>query len=163
MLVSTPVAQDRGAPASPLVDRLARCLEIRTDVERLACTDVAARALVDASRRKDIVVVDKEAMRTTRRSLFGFSLPRIGLFGSNGPDDVDEVESVELRIKGVSILGYGKLAFTLDDGSRWSTTEAWSNGIAPTPGAMLTVRKGALGSYFVKSGGSRGVRAMRTG
>lgn len=158
--LTAPVTQDKQKVASPLIERLAKCLEIKGDGERLACTDLAARALVDATQRKDIVVVDKEEMKTTRRSLFGFTLPRIGLFG--GGDDKDDVKRVELKIVSVSQLGYDKMSFALADGSRWSTTEAWPGAARPVAGQMLTVRKGAMGSYFVSTGG-RSVRAMRTG
>lgn len=162
VLLTAPVtAQDK--PASPLIDALARCLDIRDDTQRLACTDLAARRLVDASRNREVVVVDKDEVKRTRRSLFGFALPRIALFGRDGPEDAEEVRQIDSKILSVSNLGHGKLGFTLEDGSRWSTTEAWANAIPPKAGAILTVKRASLGSYTVSTKGSRTVRAMRVG
>lgn len=156
---SPAAAQDK--VAAPLIDAIARCLDIREDAARLACSDLAGRAIVDASRRREIVVVDKEEVKTTRRSLFGFSLPRIGLFGKGGPDSGEEVDRIESKIVGVASLGYGKYGIDITDGARWSTTEAWPSGGRPEVGAAITIKKGALGNYFIRSGGN-GVRAMRT-
>lgn len=150
-------------PASPLIDALARCLTMTNDAERLRCSDVAARRLVEASRAREVVVVDQEEVKSTRRSLFGFQLPRVGLFGSGGPDQGGDVERLETRIIGVSQLGYGKYAITVEGGARWSTTEAWSGAPYPTVGATTTLRKGTMGGYFLKIGNARAVRAMRTG
>jgi hypothetical protein len=109
------------------------------------------------------VVVDKEEVKTTRRSLFGFQMPRIGLFGPGGPDKGEEVDRIDAKIVGVSQLGYGKYAITVEGGARWSTTEAWSGAPYPSSGATATIRKGTMGGYFLKVGSARAVRAMRTG
>lgn len=156
-------AQSRRVETS-LVDALAACLDIKDAGQRLACSDAAGRRLVDAVRRKDVVVVDGETVRSTRRSLFGFSLPRVGLFGDD-PDtgDRDEIREVEGRITRVADLGYGKYALTLESGARWNTTESWAGVPQPSVGATLTIKRGALGSYMVKVGGSRAVRAIRVG
>lgn len=162
LLGGTATAKDDPVP-SPLIEELAKCLAIGTDAERLACTDVAARRLVDASRRKEVVVVDREEMKKTRKSLFGFTLPRMGLFGGGGPDKGEEVDRVEAKIARVTPIGYGKIAFTLEDGARWSTTDAWADALPPKAGATLIIKRGAIGSYFVSVKGGRVVRAMRTG
>ncbi|WP_326524779.1 hypothetical protein [Sphingomonas sp.] len=150
-------------PGSPLIAELERCLTIREDAGRLACTDVAARRLVDASKRKEVVVVDREEVKKTRRSLFGFQLPRIGLFGRDGPDDGQEVDRIEAPIARVTPVGYSKVTFTLDDGARWTTTDAWASAILPKPGAILIIKRGAMGSYMVSVKGAKAVRAMRIG
>ena len=146
-----------------LIADLERCLAIAADTERLACTDAAARRLVDASKRREVVVVDREEVKKTRRSLFGFQLPRIGLFGRDGPDDGQDVDRAEMPIARVTPVGYGKVTFTLEDGARWTTTEGWSEAILPRPGAVLIIKRGAIGSYMVSVKGSRAVRAMRIG
>lgn len=151
---------DKVAPR--LIDALASCLSITDDAKRLACTDVAARNLVDATKRREVVVVDKEEMKKTRRSLFGFQLPRIGLFGKGGADDAEEVKEVESVIRTASTIGYGKWSFTMEDGARWATTEAWK-GIEPKAGQTLVIRKGSLGGYFIGVKGRGSVRGMRTG
>ena len=156
-------AQDRPVEAS-MIDALAACLDIRSDPERLACSDSAARRLVDASRRKEIVIVDREEVKSTRRSLFGFTLPRIALFGKDGPDKPeDAIEQLEARIVQVIDLGYRKYGVTFEGGARWNTTEAWTSPTFPAPGLTATIKRGALGSYFLKIGKERAVRAMRVG
>ncbi|KQN25820.1 hypothetical protein ASE86_06350 [Sphingomonas sp. Leaf33] len=160
---SAGIAQDRKVDPS-LVDGVAACLDIRDDTQRLACSDAAARKLVDAVRRKDVVLVDREEVKSTRRSLFGFQLPRIGLFGRGGPDKPeDEITQLEAKVTRVVDLGYGKYGLTVDGGARWNTTEAWSGGNPPSVGTMLTIKRGALGSYMVRTPKSGAVRAMRVG
>ncbi|MBM3927030.1 MAG: hypothetical protein FJ335_01005 [Sphingomonadales bacterium] len=147
-----------------LIDRLAACLEISDDRQRLACTDTAARTLVDAVRKKDIVVVDRDEVRSTRRSLFGFALPRIGIFGREGPEkDVEEIDELEARIVRVAALPSGKYTITIEGGARWTTIESWTREPLPVEGATLKIKRAALGSYFVKVGSSRAIRAMRVG
>lgn len=154
-------AQDSGAPA--LVEQLARCLAIKADAERLACHDRAARALVDASRTREVVVVDKEEVRKTRRSLFGFALPKVKLFGNDGPDQGgDAMDRIEAKITGVRNIGYGKYRLTLDDGAVWSTTEAWRGAIMPEAGDTLYIKRASLGSYLVEIKGGRSIRAVRS-
>ena len=162
LLTAPSVAKDDPSPSS-LIAGLEKCLAIASDSERLACTDIAARRLVDASRRKDVVVVDREDMKKTRRSLFGFSLPRIGLFGKSGPDDAEEVDRVEVKVTRVASLGYGKLGFTIEGGARWNTTEAWVGRSTPNAGATLVIKRGALGSYMLSEKGGPSTRAMRVG
>lgn len=162
--VATPAsAQERKVEAS-LIDGIAACLDIGDAAQRLACSDAAARKLVDAVRRKDVVIVDREEVKSTRRSLFGFQLPRIGLFGRDGPDKPeDEITQLEAKVTRVVDLGYGKYGLTVEGGARWNTTEAWSGGRPPEVGAMLTIKRAALGSYMVRTATSRGVRAIRVG
>ncbi len=160
---TAPAAQDSKVERT-LIDGVAACLDIRDDAQRLACSDAAARKLVDAVRRKDVVVVDREAVKSTRRSLFGFALPSIGLFGRDGPDKPeDQITQLDAKIERVADLGYGKYTITVDGGARWTTTEAWTGTALPTPGAMLTIRRGALGGYMVRLANGRAVRAIRVG
>lgn len=164
LAVSTAPAGAKDDPLpSPLIDALEKCLAISADPQRLACTDAAARRLIDASRRKEVVVVDRDEMKRTRKSLFGFALPRIGLFGKGGPDSGDEVDRVEARITRVAALGYGKLGFTLEDGARWNTTEGWDSPVQPRSGDTLIIKRGAIGNFMVSIKGGRAVRAMRVG
>ena len=155
-------AQDEPLP-SPLIAALEECLAISVDAERLACSDAAARRLIDASRRKEVVLVDREEMKKTRKSLFGFSLPRIGLFGGNGPDGAEEVDRLETKIVRVTALGYDKFSFTVEGGGRWNTTEAWADLSPPKAGAAIVIKRGAIGSYMITPKGGRSTRAMRVG
>lgn len=160
-LPGTASAQDWDGP-SPLIEALSHCLAVTADAERLACLDAGARRLIDASRRREVVVVDEAEVKKTRRSLFGFSLPRIRLFGSKGPDNAEEIDEIAVAIKSSAPAGNGYMSFTLEDGARWTTTEPWMSR-GPRAGEMLTIKRAAMGGYFVKLSNTRAVRAMRTG
>ena len=73
--------------------------------------------------------------------------------------DGDEVKEVVVTVAGVRSLSGDKWGFTGDDGARWQTTESTS--FAPSVGGKATIKRGALGGYFVKFAGGRAVRAMR--
>lgn len=162
IVLAAPAAAQQ-QPPTRLIDELDSCLSIIDDAKRLNCTDGAARRLIDATRAKRIVIVDEAEVKSTRRSLFGFQLPRVGLFGRNGPDTGEELDLIETKITDVRQLGRGKFALTVDGGARWETTEAWGDINPPARGATTTIRKGIMGGYLLKVGSGRAVRAMRTG
>lgn len=159
---SSPATAQQPQVAPGLVDALAKCLDIADDARRLACHDAAARALVEASRKREVVVVDREEVKKTRRSLFGFPLPRIKLFGGDGPDQGETIDRIEAKITRVANLGYGKYRLTLEDGAVWTTTDTWRGNVLPEVGAVLQVKRAALGSYMVEVRGGRSVRAIRS-
>jgi hypothetical protein len=162
LLACTPVAsmaQER--VSSSLIDAIAKCLELKEETERLACSDTAGQALVDATRRREVVIVDKEEVKSTRRSLFGFSLPRLGLFGNDGPDQGEQIDRIEAKVVRVAALGYGKYAIEIEGGARWHTTEGWERPPFPKVGDTLSIRSGSLGGYFVKLGSGSAVRVVK--
>ena len=76
------IALALAAPAAAAADEppaaikaLAACRAITDNAQRLACYDREAGALVQSVESKETVVLDKQAVRNTKRSLFGFSLP----------------------------------------------------------------------------------------
>ena len=157
--LATPVAAQRTGGASPLVDAVVACRTETGEARRLACFDRAAAALGAASGRGELVVLGREDVRRTRRSLFGFNLPDAPLFGGRIKDE--PVREIEAVIKGVRGDGYGRYTITLEDGAVWRTTEAGRG--TPRPGASVLIRRAALGSYFMSVGGRAGVRALRVG
>ncbi len=152
------------APAarpSPIV-AIGDCQKIPAAPARLACFDAAAAALEAAVTSKQLTVLDREGVRRTKRSLFGFTLPRIGLFGR--PDErneATEVTEINAKLQQVSALGNGKFRLTLDDGSKWQTNDSLN--FPPSPGEAIHIKKAALGSYYLKIENSRGVKGMRIG
>ena len=152
-----------GAEEQPLpVRALTACRGIADGAARLACYDREAAALLQSVERKEIVVLDKVAVQKTKRSLFGFTLPRLPFFG-DGKDDNDapEFQQIDTPIKTVRSLGYGRFRFTVDDGAVWETTEGIN--AFPKPGQKVLIKKGLMGSYFIKFEGSRSVKGMRVG
>ena len=148
---------DSRAKSGTLIGQLGDCRAIRADADRLACFDRAVGAVVEAQRKSDIVILDRGEVRKAKRSLFGFSLPSIALFGS-GKDD-EPMKQLVGTIRTSTPLPGGLIRFELDDGGLWETTEQVM--LAPRRGDVLTIRAGTLGSYIATSPGRRSARVRR--
>lgn len=148
----------------PLIESLRSCRAIVQDDQRVACYDRAADALLRAERDKDIVVMDRAQVQKAKRSLFGFSLPSIKLFGSDeGRDGQSGGDGALKQLTGTlrsstSLTG-GLVRFTLDDGGVWETTEQVM--LPLRTGDVVTIRAGALGSYIATAPGRRSVKVRR--
>jgi hypothetical protein len=141
------------------LDAVIKCRAITDPTARLACFDSATGIVADLVAHKQAQMVDSESMRQTRRSLFGFSLPRIPLFSGDKPDEVTEIDAM---IASVREVNPSQIEIRLSDGAVWQTTEAPDWG-APKAGAQVHIRRGLMGNYFVTFKGQRPVRAMRIG
>jgi hypothetical protein len=86
MLFNTAVSAQTSA-ADNVIQSFQRCRSITTVEARLECFDKAASVLGNAVKNKEITIVDRQEVRQARRSLFGFTIPRLSLFGG---DDRDE-------------------------------------------------------------------------
>ena len=148
----------KDAPPSPIVDALAACRSIPDNVARLACYDQASARFTEAVGKGEVIVMDKAEVKQTRRSLFGFTLPKIPLFrGDEGPDQ----DQLTAKVVSASGLGYDKYRMRLEDGAVWETTEGSSTITPPRAGSEVVIKRGPLGSYMIKIAGQRAVRAKR--
>lgn len=157
-------AQSGAAPAqaAPLA-QLERCRAIADDGQRLACFDAAAGTLLSASRSGEVTVVDRSQLRQARRSLFGFSLPRLPFLQGDRSAE-DDNGTLETTVRSVRSLGYGRVQVVIADGNAvWETTESYSTFDAPTSGQKVTIRRGPLGSYMLRFEGQRAVKGRRVG
>lgn len=158
-LVTGPAAaEDTKQPA--IAREISRCRTIPDTGSRLACFDAVAARFEAAVAAKQLTILDAEGVRRTKRSLFGFSLPSVGIFGRN--DNAPEFTEIDTTIRGVAALGYGKYEFRLDDGARWQTTDAMQ-GRSPRTGDKILIRKASLGAYFIRVGSGRVVKGKRVG
>ena len=66
----------------PVFEALVNCRAIADPGERLVCYDAKVAAIDEAEKNDELVLADKQAMQDARRGLFGFSLPKIKLFGN---------------------------------------------------------------------------------
>ena len=147
---------------SPLVRALAACRATADDAARLRCYDAAAGALTSAAAKGDVVVVDQQDLKKARRSLFGFSMPKLPFFG--GDRSADEApDELTAKITSARSLGHGKWQVRLEDGAVWETTEASSMVADPRPGNSVWIKKGALGGFMMRVAGQRALRAKRVG
>jgi hypothetical protein len=149
-----------GTPA--VVQTLYDCRQIADSAQRLACFDATAAALAKAEADKDIVFADRESMREARKGLFGFTLPKLKLFG-NGDDEnePEEFKTLTSTIERTGEYQPGKWYFVLPDGARWEQIDSQVLYRDPARGEQIVIRKAAMGSYMANISGRHGMRVKR--
>ena len=149
-------------PTAPpaAVQSLLACRSVTDSAQRLACYDRAAQGFADAMGKKEVVVIDKARANEARRSLFGFSIPNFSALLGGGGDEISQIEST---VDGVVENADGGWTIRLADGSTWSQTDDTPVALPPRHGDKVVVRRGAMGSYFVKLGSQPGFKARRVG
>jgi hypothetical protein len=160
MLATTGAAARNTLPAGnpAIVQSLLQCRAITDAAQRLACYDRQSSAIASAIEKKDLVVIDKEKATQAKRSLFGFSVPSFA--GLLGGGDVNQIEGT---VASATQNADGGWIIKLADGSVWSQTDDTPVALEPRRGDKITVKRGALGSYFVKIGSQPGFKAKRVG
>jgi hypothetical protein len=166
LLVASPLLSAPKAPPRAL-SKLLDCRAITESAARLACYDEQVAAIESATAREEVVVMDKEDVRKTRRSLFGFTMPKLPFLGGgddekNGDNDAEQVTQIEDEINGIRGLAYGIWIFTLADGSQWQTTEPMSYG-TPKTGMKIIIKRAALGAYRATLNNWPAVKIKRVG
>lgn len=159
-----PAAQ-KVAQGSPLISSVTACQGIADPAQRLACYDASVAKLKTATEQRDVVVVDKEQVRKTRRSLFGFSFPDLPAIFGGGDGKADEADEPEFRqiestIVNVGSRGDGKWIMVLPDGATWQYAEI-NRYVEPERGDKILIKKAALGSFMANIEGQRAVRVER--
>lgn len=160
-LLATDAAAGRAVEtAQPTtLQSLLSCRAITESAQRLACYDKATQGFADAVGKKDVVVIDRARAREAKKSLFGFSVPNFaGLFGGG-----DEVNQIESTVTAAFESGYDGWTIKLADGSTWAQTDGTPVALPPRRGDKVVVKRGTLGSYFVKVGSQPGFKARRVG
>lgn len=147
-----------------LFRNLLNCRAIADNAARLACFDQSTSALQQAEAKKDLVVVDRKEIRETRKSLFGFTLPKIGLFEGGGDDEKedakDAVTELQSTIEAARAISGGNWSLRLANGAgTWETMTAMTD--APRAGDKVRIKKATLGSYLGQVGINRGIRFRR--
>lgn len=150
-------AQNMPKTTTPkLFEDVVQCRAIQDSAARLACYDRGVAALETAQKTNELYVADKAAMKEARRGLFGFSLPKMKIFGDESLGDLDELETT---VAGVT-SGQRGLIFTLPDGARWTQTDKRYMD-KPKVGAKIKIEKALLGSYLASINGKPGFRVER--
>ena len=147
-----------GTPAA--VQSLLACQSMADAGQRLACYDKAAQGFTDAMNKKELVVIDKARANEAKRSLFGFSIPNFGALFGGGDGQVNQIES---SVAGAFENGYEGWTIKLADGSTWQQTDGTPVALAPRKGDKVVVKRGTMGSYFVRLGSQPGFKAKRIG
>lgn len=150
---------ETGTPAQ--IQQLMACRAMTDSVQRLACFDRESAAFQQAVAAKDLVFVDRERAKATRRSLFGFSMPSFG--GLFGDDDEDAVKQIESTVASSGRSPDGGWTITLADNSVWAQTDDTTLALSPRKGQKVVVRRGTLGSFHLSVNGQPGLKVKRVG
>lgn len=162
LALTVPVPLQAAEETPAVIKALGACRALTDGQARLACYDREAASLVQSVERQETVVLDKQEVKKTRRSLFGYSMPNLPIFRAAEKDkDAPEFTQIDTPIKTVRSIGYGRFRFTVDDGALWETTEGIN--AFPKPGEKVLIKAGLMGSYFIKFEGTRSVKGRRVG
>jgi len=152
------LAQDTSEDAR--MTALRACQATVDPTARLACYDRAVGEVVAATDAGELQVVDREEIRETRRGLFGFSLPKLGIFGGGDDDKDDLAKKMNTTITGVRTVGREGWQITIAEGSVWQISEA-PRRFRPQIGDDVELERAAMGSYWVRLKGQNGVKGRR--
>lgn len=152
-------AQTAGQPASPYAAALESCQRITDDTQRLRCFDESVARLLEAQRSGELSLIGRSQAREARRSLFGFSVPKLPFLGGG---DEGETNELTATVQAVRSQPDGRYRIRLQDGAVWETVERPRQGQEPRRGSTVRIRKAALGSYLMNIDGNRAVRARRS-
>lgn len=154
------VAKDKAPPPRPAqIQELYNCRDVADPTARLACFDREVAELQAADTKRDITFADRETVKKTRRGLFGFTLPSLGLFGGDG--DEDEIKSVDTTVASSSQVDGGRYRIAMADGSVWVQIDDRRMALAPRPGQKIQIKTASLGSYFLSLEGRPSIRVRR--
>ena len=146
-------------PAPAALTRVIACGTVADPSERLACYDREVKTMNEAQQKGDLIAMDRQQVRKTRRSLFGLALPDLGVFGDSESDDGNS--AIETTIKSVSETPDRKWIFTLAEGSRWVQLDTRNFVVDPAPGQPIRIRRAAMGSYLANVNKQVAIRVRR--
>lgn len=156
-------SQDNEPQRPQALARLLDCRAVQGADARLACYDREVAAFEAAEKAREVVVYDREQVRSTRRSLFGIVLPDLNIFGG-GKDkgaDSEDMTQIESTIRAVSQSGNNRYVFTIEDGARWAQIDDRELSATPRAGQKVRIRRAAMGSYLANIGGNTAIRVRR--
>lgn len=143
-----------------VIAKVVECRSVASASDRLACFDREVAALDTAQAAGDLVTLDRQQVRKTRRSLFGLSLPDLGVLGDDKPATGADTQ-IESKLRSASRNALGKWTFELEDGARWVQLDTREFSIEPRAGHDIRIRRGAIGSYLANVNGQVAIRVRR--
>jgi hypothetical protein len=159
MPVPAAAAPSKSPAAAPVVDQVVACQSIADGVQRLACFDRQVAAMARAQASGDLVSMDRQQVRRTKRSLFGIALPDLGAFGGN--EIAGEESQLETTIKSARQNADGKWTFDLAEGGRWAQIDSRDFVVDPKSGHPIRIRRAAMGSYLANVNKQVAIRVRR--
>jgi hypothetical protein len=162
-LATAATAQQRQRPGEErpaVLSRVVQCRTIAIEAERLACYDREVATLDQAQASGELLAMDRAQVRSTRRSLFGMTVPNLGIFGDDNEDD-EAASRIETTIRSATTDPFGKWIITLEDGARWIQIDTMNLGARPRPGQPIRIRRAAMGSYLANVNNQTAIRMRR--
>lgn len=166
-MIATPAfaKDDKEDDAPPAIfQAVIDCKTVSDPTERLACYDEKVAALESAQASNQVVVADREQIKKARRGLFGFTLPKIKLFGGSGDDKDEKEEFKELtsKIKSVRTNGRGLYVITIEEGDAvWEQSEKSRRFVRARAGDEIRIQRATLGSFKANINGGLAIRVRR--
>lgn len=162
VLPSAALPKHMSQPAEPsALSDVVACRAIDDAARRLACFDRSVGVLAAATDRKDIVVADRAQLREARRSLFGFTMPSLKVFGIGDKESDPADAELNTTLRSAGLDADGRWLLVLEDGGVWRQIDDKPVAAAPHPGAAVRITHGAMGSFFVHIGSQSGFKARR--
>jgi hypothetical protein len=160
LMLPGPAAAAQAEGQTPgAVRSLLACRAIADSAARLACFDKEAAAMATAVAQKDLLVIDREGVRNTKRTLFGLSVPRLRILEGGGK--ADEISQIDGVLSSVGRNADGGFVFSLQDGASWTQIDQNPFAIEPRAGDKVVVKRGMLGSYVLTVNRQPGVKVKR--
>ena len=153
----------RNAPSTPgtaaAVSAVMDCRAIADSAQRLACFDKTVGEMAKAETSGELLTLDREQRRSVRRQAFGLNLPSLTIFdrGEKGED----ADRLTAKVVSAHKLGDGKWLIQLEGGAVWRQTDDQELFKEPHDGSTAVIKRGTLGSFFMKIDGDTAFRAHR--
>ena len=148
-------------PADEALGGLSDCAALAEPAAKSACYDAAYAALDQQVRSGEISIVRRKEAQAAQRGAFGFNLPSQSLFeraaGDEGP-----LESIVSEVGKAHRDPLDRWVVELRDGGVWRQLDNEAISPPPRAGTRVEIRRAALGSFIMKVGSARGVRAKRS-
>lgn len=158
---AAPKSETSGEPArAQVLQSVADCRKLTEDAPRLACYDKAVAALDQAESKGQVVVIDREQVKTVRRQAFGLTLPAFTLFNKGAAKD-EQLDRVIITLEKAYLEAGRHWVFVSTEGVVWVQTDDESILNEPHAGSTVAIRKAALSSFFCNVDGQRAVRCER--
>ena len=160
-----PVAWSKPAVSTPgtaaAVSAVLDCRAIADPAQRLACFDKTVGDMAKAETSGELLTLDREQRRSVRRQAFGLNLPSLTIFdrGEKGED----ADRLTAKVVSAHKLGDGKWLIQLEGGAIWRQTDDQELLKEPHNGSTAVIKRGTLGSFFMKIDGDSAFRAHRDG
>lgn len=161
MSAAPAAAQDASGERPEALQRLLACRALDAAEARLACFDREVAAFEAAQAANQLVVMDREQVRRTRRTLFGLVLPDLGIFGDDNRGAEAAVAEIETTIRSAAQNALGKWIIVLEDGARWIQIDTRNPAREPRGGMPIRIRRAAMGSYLANIDGQVAIRVRR--